>query len=210
MSNSIPVFIKEIFILRIAVISILLREEVQFLPVFNLSCFIKFYASSLSIQLIGQYFLKSFSSKFFSRVCYITYYNYKTALGVLSAFFTYTVFVVERCTFFRSMLLFCIQSRYICRLRRFIKKVDGSINQSIHTIALRVVIIFCKPRYIEIELRFLYTCGMSVTRPIAIGLIRRCIYLHTHIYIYFFFYSRAVQTMRIATTVAHIWCSSGL
>lgn len=77
MSNSIPVFIKEIFILRIAVISILLREQVQFLPVFNLSCFIKFYASSLSIQLIGQYFLESFSSKFFSRVCYITYYNYK-------------------------------------------------------------------------------------------------------------------------------------
>lgn len=29
------------------------------------------------------------------------------------------------------------------------KKVDGSINQSIHTIALRVVIIFFKPRYIS-------------------------------------------------------------
>lgn len=47
MSNSIPAFAKEIFILRIAVISITSREEVKFFLVFNLFHLVKFYALSL-------------------------------------------------------------------------------------------------------------------------------------------------------------------
>lgn len=105
---------------------------------------------------------------------------------VLFAFFIYTMFVVAHYTFY---------SYYPNIYADFVGLSKKLINQSIHDRVACCYYIF-KPRYIEIELRFLYTCGMSVTRPIAIGLIQRCISLHIHIQIYISFFVIAGQYKR--------------